>query len=153
MVPEMTGRLTPVFDSALHIENIGGGETKSFFDDVAKVGTLDFQEALRESIKQDNLFSSVGGKDQADYLLSAMITEIDKPAFGLTFTVDFSVKYRLLRADRSLVWEEFVTSSHTEGPCGGCSNMIGASRLNLATEGAVRENFRLLLGELAGLDL
>lgn len=143
----------PVFDRTAHVENVMGGREDSLFDDVGNTSSAQFQQAIKQSLEDANVFQHVGGASQADYKISAIIQKVTKPMVGLDMTVTMLVKYRIVDANQAMVWEDSIHSSYTEKMCSSCSNMVGAVRLNNAANGAVRANLAQFIEKIQTLDL
>jgi hypothetical protein len=101
-----------------------------------------FARALVESIARSQTFSKVV-EDQSkeeDYLLSVTLFSMDKRAFG--DTVKLEIGWTLRRADtQALTWQESITSEYTD------------SNVQIATEGAARNNIAQALGKISRLNL
>lgn len=127
----------------------GGGETGAL--DSSNIAPADLKAALEDSIKNSKLFSTVVQGKDGDYELSVVITRIDKPMFGASFTVDLETGWSLVKlSDRSVALRKSIKSSHT-ATMG--DSMVGVTRLRLAVEGAARANIDQGLKEIAALNL
>ena len=101
-----------------------------------------FTNALVESIKRSGTFSGVvHGRDQgAVYWLSVTLFSTDKRTFGRT--VKLEAGWTLRRADtKELVWQEAIISEFSD------------FNLQVATEGAARNNIAQGLGKISRLNL
>lgn len=128
----------------------GGQETGAM--DTTNISNSEFKAAIEESIRKSGLFKSVvpsGG--EGDYRLTVMVAKVDKPAIGFTFTVNMDAGWTLVRSsDRAVVMRQLIRSSNT-ATTGDA--FVGASRLQMAVEGAAQNNIELGLRALSQLDL
>lgn len=134
---------------SVSINVTGGAETSAM--GASNISNADFAEAIKTSILQTKLFAQVLGADASDYQLDVQIVRLDRPTFGLTFTVNLEADWRLRRrSDQTVVWEKAITSSFT-------ANMgdafAGVTRLRLANEGAARENIKQAIQQMSALSL
>ncbi len=126
----------------------GGAETSSL--GASNIANQDFAEAIKSSITQSGLFSSVAG-ESGDYQLNAQIVRLDRPMFGISFTVNMEVTWRLLRTgNQAVVWEKAISSSFT-ATMGDA--FAGVTRLRLANEGAARANIQDAITQMGALTL
>jgi len=73
-----------------------------------------------------------------DYELAVTVTQLDKPLFGGSFTVTMETAWSLTRSsDRAVIMRKAVRGSHTATMSDA---FVGATRLRLALEGAVRDS-------------
>ncbi len=111
----------------------------------------DFQSALCEALAKAVVFNSVNKSDPAEYLLEVDIIRADQPPFGLNMKASLSAEWKLTRlSDHHVVLRDVVTGSHT-ATMGDA--FVGAVRVRLATEGAVRETIKEGIERLSRLDL
>lgn len=134
---------------AVGVQVQGGNDTSAL--DSSNIAAADFKAALEDSIKNSKLFTAVVPGKDGDYELSVVITRIDKPLFGASFTVDLEAGWSLVKvSDRSVVLRKSITSSHT-ATMG--DSLVGVTRLRLAVEGAARDNIDKGLKTIAELNL
>jgi hypothetical protein len=128
----------------------GGADTSSL--GASNIANADFAEAIKASITQSGLFAKLaGGADPADYQLEVNIVRLDRPTFGLSFTVNLETTWRLLhRGDAKPVWEKAITSTFT-AKVGDA--FAGVTRLRLANEGAARANIKDAIAQIGALTL
>lgn len=133
----------------LSVQTQGGAETGAM--DSSNVANSDLKAAIESSIAKSQLFKAiVPGKD-GDYELNVSITQLSKPAMGFSFTVDMECAWSLTKvSDRSVAMRKVIRSTHTTG---ATEAFVGAKRLQMAVEGAVRNNIAQGLTALAGLPL
>lgn len=141
--------LTRQHDRTVSVKTAGGAETSAI--DSSNIADADFKQAIEASIAQSRLFRGVLPGSGADYELLVSITQLDKPIFGLTFTVKMEATWVLLRStDRQIVMKESVRSAHT-ATFGDAA--AGVTRLRLALEGAAKRNIEQGLQKIAALSL
>jgi hypothetical protein len=142
--------VVPVHKSAgdVSVAVSGGKETSKM--GASQISDDAFAQALRESIDQAGIFSSVstqGGR----YRLTGFIGKVDQPLIGFSFTVKMEVSYALKDTQSgSTVWTKDINSEYTAK---ASAAFAGVERLRLANEGAARENIRQAVTEMAGLAL
>jgi len=150
MVPERQALQPRASALPLHLSialtEVGGGkETNPMW--ASEVGSEEFREALHLALKQARLLSS--DEATAAFELRAFIIEVKHPIVGLTMTVDAFVRYTLLRKhDGSTIFDEVLSSSYTATIDDA---FVATTRLQLAEEGAMRENISALLERLAAI--
>lgn len=137
------------FDRTVAVKTGGGSETGAM--DSSNITDADLKAAIEDSITQSKVFKSViQGKD-SDYELAVSIVQLDKPVFGLSFTVNMEAAWVLSKqSDRSVVMKKSVKSSHTAT---FSDSAVGVTRLRLAVEGAAKKNIEQGLQEISGLSL
>jgi hypothetical protein len=127
----------------------GGSETGAM--DSSNISNADFKAAIEQSIVQTSLFKNVVQGKNGDYDLTVSVTQISKPMFGASFTVDLETAWSLVKtSDKSYVLRKVIKSSHT-ATMGDA--LVGATRLRLAVEGAARDNIAQGLKAIADLNL
>lgn len=127
----------------------GGSETGAM--DSSNISNADLKAAIESSITQASLFKGVVQGKGGDYDLTVTITQLSKPSFGASFTVDMEAGWTLTKAsDKSVVLRKLVKSSHT-ATMG--DSLAGVTRLRLAVEGAARSNITQGLQAIAALSL
>jgi hypothetical protein len=118
------------------VQTRGGQETGAM--DSSNVSNADLKAAIENSISQSHLFKSVVQGKDGDYDLTVTVTQLTKPTFGASFTVSLETAWSLVRVkDKAVVLRKSVASSHTAA---WNDALVGATRLRLAVEGAVRKN-------------
>lgn len=114
-----------------------GGATTGAMDS-SNVGNEDLKAAIESSIRDSKAFREVVQEADGQYELAVNIIQLNKPMFGLSFTVDLEAGWTLTRTnDRQLVFRQVIKSTHTAGVSDA---FAGVTRLRLAVEGAVRKN-------------
>lgn len=111
----------------------------------------DFQQAVKSGIRDSGLFSRVLDALPADYLLEVELISYRAPGQGFSATVAISSKWTLTNgATLDQVYEEIHTAEYTVG---AGDAFVGATRVRLAAEGAVRETIRQGIEGLGKLEL
>lgn len=130
------------------VQTRGGAETNPLGS--INLSDDEFKAALEKSIADSKLFRTVvKGRDGADYELAVSLTQMSKPVFGASFTVDMETAWALTKTtDKKAVLRKVIKSSHT-ATMGDA--FVGATRIRLAVEGAVKRNIELGLQEIAAL--
>ena len=117
----------------------GGRETDPLWTPQVSDGEL--REALERSLEHNGMRAAQA--DFARYVVSARIVEFQRPALGLAMRVSPLVAYRVVdRADKDVIYGEELRTSYTVA---FGESVLGAERLRLANEGAIRENIREFL--------
>jgi hypothetical protein len=114
----------------------GGRETDPL--GAPDVSNESFQTALVESLRQSALFQSVATNGSASYKLTVRLDSLDRPAMGISMTVNLRSDWTLKRnSDGTVLWQQPVYSSYTAG---AGDAFAGITRLRHANEGAARKN-------------
>lgn len=126
--------------------NVSAGSGKGIV-----ISSVDFAEAIEESIIKNGLFTEViHGKD-ADYTLYVTIVRTSIPSFGPPkSTVSIFAEWSLFDTGNHVVMRETIKTSHTT-TMGDA--IVALTRFRLAVEGAVRENISLGLIAISKLNL
>lgn len=136
-------------DRSVAVTTAGGAPTTVM--DSSNIADADFKTAIETSITQSQVFKSVVQGKAADYELVVTIVTLDKPIFGLTFTVNLEATWVLVKqSDRSVALRKSIRSSHTATFDDAA---MGVTRLRLAVEGAARKNIEQGLQEIGALSL
>ena len=134
---------------SVSISTSGGGETTAM--SYTNIPNEDLAAAIEESITTSGLFSSVIKGDGADYKLSVSLVSMTKPMFGFSFTINMEMAWSLVNARTcDVVMRESIKSSHTAT---AGEAFAAVTRIRLAVEGAVQNNIRQGLQEIAALSL
>jgi hypothetical protein len=140
------GMIPPTFDSvkkhpqSVRVSVTGGQETEAVGR--PHIPNSAFAQALVKSIVTSQTFSRVveGQSKDEDYLLTVTIFSLEKLVFGRT--VKLEAGWTLRRAGTSaIVWQESITSEFSE------------FNVQLATEGAARNNIAQALAKISRLNL
>ena len=115
----------------------GGSRTNPLWK--SAVSDDDFRQALEQSL---SLHAMLAGTPR--YVLDAQLVSLERPLIEVQSTVTATVRYTLVAAaDRSVAWSQTLTTSGTAKLGDALS---GPERIRVATEGAMRENIKLMLG-------
>lgn len=127
----------------------GGGDRED--SSYSEITNQDLADAIKESIGNTGLFSSVVQGDGADYKLSVTLVNMSKPMFGVDFKIDMEMAWSLVNAKTGEVaMRESITSSHT-ATMGDA--FVGVTRFRLAVEGATKDNISQGMKKISGLSL
>lgn len=123
----------------------GGKETNPMW--VSNVGSPEFERALEDSLRNAGLLSS--NRQAGKFTLTAHLLKLDQPMFGASFTVTATVQYALVeRATGKEVLARTVSTPYTAA---FSDAFMGAERLKLANEGAIRSNIAALIDALTAI--
>jgi hypothetical protein len=126
-------------------EVTGGRETNPMW--VSNVSSTDFERALEGSLKAAELLNPA--RTAGRFQLTADLMGLNQPMFGLDMTVTATVRYSVI--DRNTGLEIFSRSMPTAYTAKWGDAFIGAERLKLANEGAIRVNIENLITDLSSL--
>jgi hypothetical protein len=104
-----------------------------------KEGRLDassYQSALVDALVKSGLVDSIGN---STLNLNVQILSLNEPLFGGAFTVTIRSLWILKSKDCQEALRKQISSEYTAKLS---DNLLGAARLNMASEGAVRENIK-----------
>ena len=117
----------------------------------SQISDQDFAQALRESIEKSGLFAKALGAPGGAYRLEAYIGQLSQPVIGFDMTVTMEVGYVLTDTrSKKAVWKKSLASTYTATTK---DSIVGATRLQMANEGAARLNIRQAITEMSKLDL
>ena len=118
----------------------GGKKTNPMW--TSQIGNEEFQQALLNSLKAHALIS-VG---DAKYKLTAKLLKIKQPLIGFSLTVRSTIQYELLEMQtQKVVYDKVVDVEYT-AEFGDA--MLGSKRLQLANEGAIKDNISQFITSL-----
>lgn len=141
----------PVHKSVSDIFVAGFGATDISAKKPILITDDDFDQALASSIESSGLFRKVVRDVSGKYQLQATFVQLDEQVFGIDMTASMEVNYMLASTTpKKLVWEKNISSTHTAGMS---DSVISITRLQLATEGAVRKNIEHAIQEISKLQL
>ena len=136
-------------DRSVAVKTGGGSQTGAM--DSSNISDEDLKAAIEDSIVQNKIFNTVVQGKAADYDLMVTIVHLDKPVFGLSFSVEIEATWVLVnQSDRSVVFKRSIKSSNT-ATFG--DSAVGVTRLRLALEGAARKNIEQGLKAISSLSL
>ena len=136
----------PLRESVAIRDVTGGKETNPMW--VSNVSSADFERALEASLRDVGLLSA--NRQGSKYVLVAHLEKLDQPLFGASMTVTASVRYMLVeRAGGKTLVEKVIAVPYTAA---WNDAFLGAERLKLANEGAIRVNIQQLVDLLLAYD-
>lgn len=136
-------------DRTVAVRTGGGSDTGAM--DSSNISDPDFKAAIESSIIETKVFKSVVQGKDSDYDLAVSIIKLEKPAFGLTFTVNMEATWVLVKqSDKSVAMKKSIQSSST-ATFG--DSAVAITRLRLAVEGAAKQNIEQGLQAIAALSL
>lgn len=128
--------------NAIYLDAVTGGkETNPLWN--SQVGNMEFESALRESLKAHRLLAQ-DDKGGTGYTLTAELIDLDQPFLAFDLTVKSTVFYRLKKAGADF-FEKTIVADYTATVSDAFS---GTVRLRLANEGSIRENIKNFIREL-----
>ena len=149
MIPETDSQYLYT-DKSIELEMVMGGEGANIFK-TSNIDNNPFYKALEQSLIRSNMFRSVNLDQNPDYILKTTILSHEKPFAIFTVTIKLMVMYQIQNAaDGSELWSKPVKSECRKTVS---DEFVGLKREQKANECAAKENIRLLLQELAQLDL
>jgi len=138
---------TKSYPYSVSVQTRGGTETSATTG--STISNEELKAAVESSIMQSKLFKSVVQGGNGDYELTVIVTQLTKPVFGASFTVDLETGWSLIKAsDKSVVMRKVVKSSHTATLDDA---IVGATRMRMAVEGAARKSIAQGLQAIADL--
>lgn len=142
-------QLAKKHDRSVVVRTGGGAETTAM--DSSNIADADLKGAIEDSIIKTQVFKSVlQGKD-SDYDLAVSIVKLEKPVFGLTFTVNMEATWVLVKqSDKSVVLKKSIQSSSSATFSDAAA---AVTRLRLAVEGAAKRNIEQGMQALSALSL
>lgn len=150
MVPLASSYSPARTERPISVGAVDGGEESDPMWKGSRISDMDLRAALARAL-QDARYNLISSGTGVDYVLTARILFQEQPGAGFDMTATLKVRYSLSRSGTTEpFWFREIRSSYkaTMGQA-----FSGAERLNKANEGAVRENLKELLNELAKLDL
>lgn len=134
---------------SVSVETKGGSETGAM--DSSNISNADLKAAIESSIVKSSLFKNVVQGKNGDYDLTVSVTDMSKPIFGMSFTVEMETAWSLIkRSDNSVAMRKVIKSSHTATMSDA---VVAVTRLRLAVEGAARTNIAQGLKAISDLNL
>lgn len=131
--------------NGINVSKVSGGhETNPLW--ISKINDRNFKEALEKSLQKSGFYAK---HNESKYALEAVLIELQQPLAGVSFTVSARVHYTLKDIqENKIVYDKKITSSYKAK---FSESVIAATRLKKATEGAARENIKLLINDLSNL--
>ena len=138
---------TKNYPYSVSVQTRGGTETSATTG--STVSNEELKAAVEGSIMQSKLFKSVVQGGNGDYEITVIVTQLTKPVFGASFTVEMEAGWALTKAsDKAVVLRKVVKSAHTATLDDA---IVGATRMRIAVEGAARKNIAQGLQAIADL--
>lgn len=129
-----------LFQSVELADVSGGKKTNPLW--TSQIGNAEFQEALLNSLKAHAMIS-VG---EVKYILTAKLEKIKQPFIGISMTVKSSIHYELKEVStQKIIFSETIDEKYTAA---FGDALLGAKRLQLANEGAIKVNISTLITKL-----
>jgi hypothetical protein len=108
-------------------------------------------EVIVPMLRAKGVFPSTELSGNTPYLLKIRVIRVDAPSFSFSMTVSMDVMWTLYRtSDNTTLMHEKISSTYTGGAFEG--GIIGANRVRVGTEGAIRENIRVGIAMLEALE-
>ena len=151
MVPYVPTSTLYHSNKTLKIGEVIGGEESDPLWKGSRIDDVSFKGALLIALQNSKIYPLVDANQISNYSLNIMLLAQDQPAIGLDMTTTLVVKYYLINeSTKQEIWSKEIKSVYTAK---FTDSLIGATRLNMANEGVVRENIKILLNELSSLHL
>jgi len=119
----------------------GGEETNPAW--TSEIDNESFAAALKDSLETSKLLNS---ETLSNYVLDAVLIEVDQPIMGFTLTVNTEVQYTLRHKDsQDIVLQQIfsATGSATTGDA-----FMAVKRLKIANERSAQENIKRIIDVL-----
>ena len=129
--------------NAISVADVTGGrETNPLW--VSQVSSEAFRSALEDSLANAGIFERV--LSASKYRLTANLNQLEQPAFGIDMTVTSTIKYTVVdtRTGKD-VYSRLIRAPFTAG---FSDSPLGATRVRIATEGAIKMNIEMLINDL-----
>jgi hypothetical protein len=138
-------------NKTITIKMVYGGEKSDPIFKGSRIDDASYMGALLQSLTNFNLFSKVNPSGSPDYYLDVMIISQHQPLAGFDMKVTLLVRYTIINGkDNTQIWQKDIFSQYTAA---FGDALVGATRLNKANEGSVRENIRIFLEEISQIKL
>jgi hypothetical protein len=125
----------------------GGRDTNPMW--TSQVSSDGFRRALEQSLENAGMFNKVVAGSR--YQLTADLSRLDQPFMGFDMTVTSTARYSLIESQsRKEVYARVIQIGHTSTVSDA---FMGAQRLKLASEGAVKANIQSFINDLIALKL
>ncbi|MDQ1244964.1 MAG: hypothetical protein QG565_1305 [Campylobacterota bacterium] len=130
---------------SLSVKTVSGGqETSPMW--TSEVDDASFKKALEESLKSAGFYSENAA---SSYYIIVHLLELDQPFAGFDMTVTAKVRYIIFnKKTEEKLFEESLGIPYT-ATVGDA--FLGVKRLQLANEGAIRENIKAFIERLYSL--
>ncbi|MGL4401851.1 MAG: hypothetical protein ACRCXD_18470 [Luteolibacter sp.] len=133
------------FNKSVAVAVTGGQATNPLW--TSQVSNEDFAEALKQAIEKNGPFSQVIRSGSGTYQLDVRLIQLRQPMVGINMTVQAEIEWRLKQSSTGkVIWQRVTNKSHT-ATMG--DSVAGVTRLKMANEGAIRENIKEGLEQIA----
>lgn len=129
----------------LCVRNVGGGETFNLLSQPGVVESDAFRSAFEQSLERNLLLAEPSG---CKYYIDVDILGVSQPSRGIFITsveAISHVNYKVFDRNQKPVLLDTVSATYTAG---FSDAVVGAVRVERASEGAVRANFEKFLEDL-----
>jgi hypothetical protein len=151
MVPSLDKSSINHSDKKIKVVHVIGGKEGDPMWEGSKIDSVSFKSALHIALQNSQVLYLADANQATDYSLSVLLLYQEQPSFGLDMTVSLTVRYYITdnKTDKT-IWTKDIPTSFT-ATMGDA--FVGATRLTMANEGAVRENIKSFIIELSKLKL
>ena len=140
LIPQTYTAVDPssALSRAVTVTELGGDYTEVFKGQVSNAA---LSEALTQALSQSGMLADMNAK----YSVVPNLVHLKQPAIGLDMTVTAKVNYIVKDASGRIVMDETLSTPHTVKMSDA---FVGATRVRMANEGAVRENISAFIEKL-----
>lgn len=132
------------------LKNMSGGDsTKPLL--LPKVSDSDFKLALEQSLKEAKLLAST--QSNGNYTLDVKLISLDHPIFGMEMKATVTATVQYILEEKSTGKRIYFSTIVSPFTATFSDSALGAGRLGIANEGAVRKNIEKLIDELLTLKI
>lgn len=138
----------PALKNSVAVADVTGGrDTNPMW--TSQVSSDAFRRALEQSLESAGMFNKIVAGSK--YQLTADLTRLDQPMMGFDMTVGSTVRYSLIETQtRKEIYARVIQISYTAKMSDA---FVGAQRLKLANEGAVKANIEAFVKDLIALKI
>lgn len=137
MVP---AEFQPPLRESMCVGQVTGAGNNPFW--AARIGNREFEEALSDSLRANRLLAGPG---RCRFVIDVNLVAMTQPSISFSMEVTARVAYRVAARGRADLLQETITSAFTAT---FSDSPVGATRLQRANEGAIRENIAMMLARL-----
>lgn len=138
---------TPLRNNVAIHDVTGGQDTNPMWK--SNVGSSEFSQALEESLRTVGLLST--NRQAGSHTLTVHLQNVEQPFVGFDMTVTASVNYSVAeRKTGKEILNKTIAAPYTAK---FSDSLLGAERLKLANEGAIRVNIAQLIEEMFRLNI
>ncbi len=138
----------PALKNSIGVAEVTGGrDTNPMW--TSQVSSDSFRRALEQSLESAGMFNKIVAGSK--YQLTADLTRLDQPMMGFDMTVSSTVRYSLIETKtRKEVYARVIQIGYTAKMSDA---FMGAQRLKLANEGAIKANIGSFINDLVALKI